>query len=71
MIKKSDLLNLNADWRGVMGLPVDLAFFMTNVTNEARIVFPTQSWGTFGGDGGHVNEPRTWGLRVKYRFGGE
>ena len=52
------------------GTPVDLAFFMTNVTNESRILFPTQSWNTFGGDGGHVNEPRMWGVRVKYRFGG-
>jgi len=69
-IKASDLLNLNADWRSVMGTPVDLAFFMTNVTNESRILFPTQSWNTFGGDGGHVNEPRMWGVRVKYRFGG-
>ena len=68
-IKASDLLNLNVDWHSVMGLPVDAAFFMTNVTNEARIVFPTQSWGTFGGDGGHVNEPRMWGVRLKYRFG--
>ena len=63
------MLNLNASWNSVMGMPVYLAFFMTNVTNEARIVFPTQSWATFGGDGGHVNEPRTWGFRLKYRFG--
>ena len=69
MLKKSNLLNLNADWHGVGGLPVDLAFFMTNVTNEKRIVFPSQSYNTYGGDGGHVNEPRMWGGKVKYRFG--
>ena len=68
-IKASNLVNLNANWDSVMGAPVDLAFFMTNVTNEARIVFPSQSYHQIGLDGGHVNEPRMWGIRVKYRFG--
>jgi iron complex outermembrane recepter protein len=69
LVKASNHLNVNANWDRVMGSPIDLAFFMTNVTNESMIVFPSSSYFTFGGDGGHVNEPRMWGFRLKYRFG--
>ena len=53
----------------MLGAPIDLAFFMTNVTNEALLLFPTGGYFIFGGDGGHSNEPRMWGFRLKYRFG--
>ena len=69
LLTKSDLLNLNANWDAVFGTGFDLAFFMTNVTNEKRLVFPLQSYHQIGVDGGHVNEPRMWGFRLKYRFG--
>jgi len=69
LIPAVDQLNLNASWDSVMGSNFDLAFFMTNVTNEAYIVFPSSSYYTFGGDGGHTNEPRMWGVKLKYRFG--
>lgn len=69
LVKASDLLNLNVDWNNAFSSPVDLSFYMTNVTNEARILFPSQAYHTIGIDGGHVNEPRMWGVRVKYRFG--
>jgi iron complex outermembrane receptor protein len=69
LVSASDHLNLNVDWYSVGGMPVDLSFFMTNVTNEAYIVFPSSSYYSFGGDGGHVNEPRMWGFRLKYNFG--
>ncbi|MCB2079568.1 MAG: TonB-dependent receptor [Novosphingobium sp.] len=65
----TDHLNLNASWESILSSNFDLSFFMTNVTNEAYIVFPSSSYFTFGGDGGHVNEPRMWGVRLKYRFG--
>ncbi|MCP5401141.1 MAG: TonB-dependent receptor [Novosphingobium sp.] len=69
LVKASDHLNINADWDSVLGSNFDLSFFMTNVTNEGLILFPTGGYFTFGGDGGHVNEPRMWGVRLKYRFG--
>lgn len=69
IVRASDLLNLNASWNSVLGSNFDLAFFMTNVTNEGLILYSSQSYHQIGIDGGHVNEPRMWGFRVKYRFG--
>ena len=69
LIKASNHLNLNANWDSVFGRPIDLAFFMTNVTNEGLLLFPTGGYFIFGGDGGHSNEPRMFGFRMKYRFG--
>jgi outer membrane receptor protein involved in Fe transport len=64
--KASNLLDLNANWRNVAGAPVDLAFFMTNVTNEERILFPGGAYNTIGADGGHLDMPRMFGFRLKY-----
>jgi iron complex outermembrane receptor protein len=70
LLKASDLVNLNADWVSVMGSPVDLSFFMTNATDEARFVYPGGgSLATYGIEGGHVNQPRMFGFRLKYHFG--
>jgi len=68
-LPSSDLLNLNVNWDSVMGSDFDLAFFMTNVTNEKLLLFASQALHTIGMDGGHINEPRMWGFRLKYRFG--
>jgi iron complex outermembrane receptor protein len=65
----TDILNLNADWRSVLGSPVDISFFMTNVTNEDAVLFNTGAWQTLGTDGGHPELPRMWGFRLKYHFG--
>jgi iron complex outermembrane recepter protein len=69
ILKESNLLDLNASWRNMFGNPVDLSFFMTNVTNEKRILFPGGAYNTIGVDGGHLNQPRMWGFRLRYRFG--
>ncbi len=61
--------NLNADWHSVFSSSFDLAFFMTNVTNEHHLLFPDGAWGTIGAEGGHPNLPRMYGFRVKYHFG--
>lgn len=65
----SDLLNLNANWKDVAGMPVDLAFFMTNVTNEKLALNVGNFYNSFGYEAVPVNEPRMWGFRLKYRFG--
>jgi iron complex outermembrane receptor protein len=69
LVKESNLLNLDASWNSILGSTFDLSFFMTNVTNEGLILFPSQSYHQIGIDGGHVNEPRMWGFRLKYHFG--
>jgi iron complex outermembrane receptor protein len=63
-------LNLRFDWTNVAGQPLDVAFFMRNVTNEIH----AQSIGSFLPNGLSVvgavyNEPRMWGAEVRYRFG--
>ncbi|HEX8056971.1 MAG TPA: hypothetical protein VF481_09925, partial [Novosphingobium sp.] len=69
LIAAENQLNLNADWHGAFGQPIDLAFYMTNVTNQGRILFPGSGFQTIGADGGTVNQPRMFGFRLKYRFG--
>lgn len=63
------LLNLNASWDNVAGQPIDLAFFMTNATNRDYVLSVSQSWGALGFESVVPNEPRMWGLRLRYRFG--
>lgn len=65
----SNLLNLNADWKGIMGSAVDLSFFMTNVTKEKMVLGVSNAWNSFGLESGIVNEPRMYGMRVRYSFG--
>lgn len=49
-------------------MPIDAAFFMTNVTNEkvylsANVQLPR------GFVSNLIDELRMWGVRLKYRFG--
>ncbi len=63
-----DLLNLNLNWNSIGGQPVDLGVFATNVTEEKFFVYTVGQ--SFGYDSGIANEPRMYGLRLKYHFGG-
>ncbi|MCB2074765.1 MAG: TonB-dependent receptor [Novosphingobium sp.] len=68
-VKSTQLLNLNAEWASIMGQPIDLAFFMTNATNQKRLIYPISAYPTVGAELGYLNVPRMWGFRLKYRFG--
>ena len=65
----SDLLNLNLDWKGVAGSPIDLAFFVTNVTKEKFNVNSTGAWTSAGVGEVLMNQPRFYGVRVRFNFG--
>jgi iron complex outermembrane receptor protein len=69
IVPEQNELNLDASWNSILGSPVDLSFFMTNVTNQGRILFPTGSFYYIGGEGAHVNQPRMWGFRLRYSMG--
>lgn len=69
VLPESHLLNLNANWENVAGSPVDLAFFMTNVTNKAYPLNVLNGYNSDGFDGYIVNQPRMWGVRLRYSFG--
>ena len=64
-----DLINLNLAWKSVAGSPVDLAAFVTNVTNEKYFTFMGGGWQSSGVEYGTLGMPRMYGVRVKFRFG--
>jgi iron complex outermembrane receptor protein len=66
----SNVLNLNATWENIAQMPVDLSFFMTNVTNE-HVILQINDNTLRGFISATVGEPRMWGARLKYRFGSE
>ncbi len=65
----TDLLNLNLNWKGVAGSPVDLALFMTNVTNQKYNIATKSALSTLGAEWITVGEPRIFGARLKWNFG--
>ena len=66
----TNLVNANIDWRGVGGSPVDLSFFVTNLTKEAYNVANGGAWTGSGVAEIMLSPPRFFGVRVKYSFGG-
>jgi iron complex outermembrane receptor protein len=64
------LLDLSLEWNKVFGQPVDVSFFMTNVTDN---LFKLGNYGIFSTSGyvsAVYNEPQMWGFRLRYDFGG-
>lgn len=66
-IRAQDLLNMNLNWASVAGSPFDLSLFTTNLTKEKFYNYYIGS--SFGWEAGIPNEPRMYGLRVRYRLG--
>jgi iron complex outermembrane receptor protein len=64
-----DLLNVNAGWTSIGGLPIDLSLFATNVTKKKYVTAVFGGIGAFGFDARAVGEPRMIGARLRYRFG--
>lgn len=63
-----DLVNLNAGWRNVAGAPMDLSFFITNLTNKKYYAF-VPGVAAAGFESAVLGEPRMFGGRLRYRFG--
>jgi iron complex outermembrane receptor protein len=68
-----NLVDMNGTWANVFGLPVDLSAFVTNLTNKKYLAFVAGlGGGTFTNfETAQVGEPRMFGFRAKYRFGGK
>ncbi|MEO6092613.1 MAG: TonB-dependent receptor [Novosphingobium sp.] len=62
------VLNVNATLENVAQLPVDLSFFMTNVTNE-HVILTINDNTPRGFISSLIGEPRMFGFRLRYRFG--
>jgi len=65
------LLNLRAQWENMFGYPVDASFFMTNATDRTYLIGDFGLYSSLGTSSGIYSEPRMFGFRLKYRFGGE
>jgi iron complex outermembrane receptor protein len=68
-IPATNLLSLHADWNSIAGKPVDLSFFMTNVTNKFYWSSMSDLLATAGWDTRSLGEPRMYGFRLRARFG--
>jgi iron complex outermembrane receptor protein len=65
------LLNLQAQWQNMFGRPFDLSFFMTNATDRTYVLGGFEVYRPVGTSSILYNEPRMFGFRLRYRFGGE
>jgi iron complex outermembrane receptor protein len=63
------ILNLNLNWNSVYGAPVDVSFFVTNLTKEYVRTYVSAGYNSSGFDSGVFSEPRMYGMRVRYHFG--
>lgn len=66
-LPSQELVNLNLAWNEVAGQPIDISAFVTNLTKEKFwLATPGAS---FGFESIVLNQPRMFGVRMKYRFG--
>ena len=63
-----DTTDLRVDWTDVMGMSIDAAVYVTNVTDEEVIVAPSSSASSIGINSAIYNEPRMWGASLRYSF---
>ncbi len=69
-LPSSGLLDVQIDWNDLFGQTVDATAFMTNATNQAVAVGQQDFYAQLGIISRTYSEPRMWGVRLKYRFGG-
>jgi iron complex outermembrane recepter protein len=68
VIAPTNLLNLDLNWKSVMGKPFDVSLFATNVTNQLYSTYVVGYWQSFGLEGRNLGEPRVFGARLRYHW---
>ncbi len=68
LMKGYGLLNMSLNWNDVMKLPIDIAVFMTNVTNKTYRISNTGTYLSLGSQASLYGEPRMYGASVRYKF---
>jgi iron complex outermembrane receptor protein len=63
------LWNLNASWNKVIGSPIDLALYVTNLFDHKYIAALLGGYNSLGYEGGNQGPPMMYGVSIKYRFG--
>ena len=64
------LINMGADWDHVAGSPIRLQFFVTNLLNNASKAGSMAYYYALGQVSASYIEPRMYGFRIRYSFGG-
>jgi iron complex outermembrane recepter protein len=67
----TNILDFNLNWEQIMGKPLDLAVFATNVTDDQYYTWVGGLLNTTGFETANVGEPTFYGFRVTYHFGEE
>lgn len=62
------LVNLRADWRGIMGTGLDAALFVNNVGKKLYAVDNIGLSSSIGMSARSYSAPRTYGAELRYRF---
>jgi len=62
-------LDLNLDWRGILGAPFDFAVFGSNITNQFTATTISPLFDSFGFDTRYLGHPRMYGARARWMFG--
>lgn len=68
-IPSSEIVNLNVNWDKFLDGPVDLAVFVTNLTNRAYPISAGSGWTSFGYVDQQYAPPRMFGVRARVNFG--
>ncbi|WP_380879298.1 TonB-dependent receptor [Sphingomonas sp. DBB INV C78] len=63
-------LNLSLDWRNVAGSRLDIGLYGTNLTNNLYRVSNSNTYSSQFYNATLYGEPRMYGLRLRYAFGG-
>ncbi|CAN7661994.1 TonB-dependent receptor [Phenylobacterium sp. LjRoot225] len=69
ILPSAQIVNLNATWADIGSHPVDASVFVTNLTNE-HIYNHANDNQLRGFVSYFIGEPRMYGVRVRYKFGG-
>ncbi len=69
VLDSRNLVNLNINWDSFGGYPVDVSFFVTNLTDEKYYTSVPGLMGSVGFEAASIGEARMYGIRMKYRFG--
>ena len=62
------LLSLRADWQNMLGHPLTLSIFATNVTNKVYAIYHENTYTSLGYDASLYGEPRMFGASLRYEW---
>jgi len=63
------LLNGTIEWKNLLGMPLDLSVFGTNIANRTYRISNSGIYQSIGVQAVIYGEPRMFGMRLKYSFG--